>query len=63
MVGDQEKSAKGDPAALQLNDARLENFVGEEAPEARVGPRSPDKKTSGPHLWRASSLPWRLLAS
>ena len=36
------KSAEGDPAALLLTDIRLENFVGEEAPVARAGPRSPD---------------------
>ncbi len=36
------KRAKGDPAALQLTGERLVDFVGEEAPEARVGPRSPD---------------------
>ncbi len=42
MVGYQQKSAKGDPAALQLTDVSLVNFVGEEAPVARVGPRNPD---------------------
>ena len=36
------KRAKGDPAALQLTGESLENFDGEEAPEARAGPRSPD---------------------
>ena len=36
------KSAEGDPAALRLTDIRLENFVGEEAPVARAGPRNPD---------------------
>ncbi len=34
--------AKGDPAALQLTGEGLKDFVGEEAPEARAGPRSPD---------------------
>ena len=34
--------AKGDPAAQQLTWAVWRNFVGEEAPEARVGPRNPD---------------------
>ena len=37
-----QKSAKGDPAALHFTDESIENFVGEEAPEARAGPRSPD---------------------
>jgi len=36
------KRAKGDPAALHVTDLSLENFVGEEAPVARAGPRSPD---------------------
>ena len=36
------KKAKGDPAALQLTGESLQNFVGEEAPVARAGPRSPD---------------------
>ncbi len=27
---------------MQLTDVSLENFDGEEAPEARVGPRNPD---------------------
>ncbi len=36
------KRAKGDPAALQLAGERPRDFVGEEAPEARAGPRSPD---------------------
>ena len=36
------KSAEGDPAALHLTGESIENFVGEEAPEARAGPRSPD---------------------
>ena len=27
---------------MHLTDERLDNFVGEEAPEARAGPRSPD---------------------
>ena len=35
-------SAKGDPAALQLTSERLQGLVGEEAPEACAGPRSPD---------------------
>ena len=34
------KSAKGDPAALQLTGENLKDFSGEEAPEARAGPRS-----------------------
>ncbi len=34
--------AEGDPAAQQLTDVSLEKFVGEEAPVARAGPRSPD---------------------
>ncbi len=37
-----QKRAKGDPAALHLTDERVDNFAGEEAPEARAGPRSPD---------------------
>ena len=37
-----QKSAKGDPAALHLTSESIENFVGEEAPEARAGPRNPD---------------------
>ena len=37
-----QRSAEGDPAALQLTDESIENFVGEEAPVARAGPRSPD---------------------
>ncbi len=36
------KRAEGDPAALHLTGVSLGNSVGEEAPEARVGPRSPD---------------------
>ncbi len=40
-VDNQKKRAKGDPAALQLSAAVSDNFVGEEAPEARVGPRNP----------------------
>ena len=36
------KRAKGDPATLHLTDVSLENLVGEEAPEARAGPRSSD---------------------
>ncbi len=36
------KRAEGDPAALQLPDVSIDNFVGEEAPEACGGPRSPD---------------------
>ena len=38
----QKKSAKGDPAAQHLAGESIENFVGEEAPGARAGPRSPD---------------------
>ena len=41
-VFDTKKRAKGDPAALYLTDISIENFVGEEAPVARAGPRSPD---------------------
>ena len=37
-----QKRAEGDPAALQLTGESLQNFVGEEAPGARAGPRSPD---------------------
>ena len=33
---------RGDPAGLHLPDVSLDNFFGEEAPVARVGPRSPD---------------------
>ena len=32
------KSAKGDPAALQLTGESLKDFSGEEAPEARADP-------------------------
>ena len=41
-TGASKKRAKGDPAALQLTGESLVNFVGEEAPVARAGPRSPD---------------------
>ena len=34
--------AEGDPAAQHLTGERLQDFVGEEAPVARAGPRSPD---------------------
>ncbi len=34
--------AKGDPAAVHLTGESLQDFVGEEAPVARAGPRSPD---------------------
>ncbi len=41
MAGDK-KERERRPRSLATHRGSLENFVGEEAPEARVGPRSPD---------------------
>ena len=45
------KSAKGDPAALQLTDVSLQIFFGEEAPEARTS--APLSIDSGPRNRRS----------
>ena len=50
------KRAKGDPAALQLTGERLKDYVGEEAPEARTGPRSPDVFYRGEEAGAALNL-------
>ncbi len=36
------KESERRPRSLATHRVRLENFVGEEAPEARAGPRTPD---------------------
>ena len=51
------KRAEGDPAALQLTDVSHENFVGEEAPVARPGPRSPDAFYRGEEAGAALKSP------
>ena len=43
MVDDPKNGAKGDPAAQQLTDVSLVNFVDAEAPEAR-SPQLPDEE-------------------
>ena len=42
LVGDQKKKSERRPRSPATHRGRLENFVGEEAPEARAGPRNPD---------------------
>jgi len=42
VSNNQKKRAEGDPAAQHLTWKSIENFLGEEAPVARAGPRSTD---------------------